>query len=204
MKFFLSLYVVYAIFSAIGMVLPLMNWVGILVASASVGYLGVTSRKQIIDKYKEQGIHLKWQGEQAEFFQWCLCSVCSLCQEYRTVMNHVDVNGDWVKVELPQNHGEITAQPELIQPIAPMIEVEMKGPEPVQVNVHTDNASSVTESTSETLPSTMPVMPLMPPGWVQELDAQGKTYYYNAELHVSTYEHPALKSSGGDRTCCGY
>ena len=162
-----------------------------------IGYLGMTSRRRIIDKYTAQGVRLEWQGDISECLQWCLCSVCSVCQEYRTVMNHVDVNGDWVKVETLEPPGQMT------QPVAipqPVVELEMEQPSTtIQVEK---------EGQEEALPPTG-VMPLMPPGWVTELDAKGKTYYYNAELQQSTYEHPSLSikhgadEHGGGRSCCG-
>jgi hypothetical protein len=72
---------------------------------------------------------LQWEGDACECLWWGLCPVCSLCQEYRTVMPNVDLQGQWVvpvgvpvgqpMAEASPLHAAVDAPPETV--------VEMSG-----------------------------------------------------------------------------
>lgn len=70
----------------ITLVMGPVNWfIADLVAGMSAGYFAMRMRAQLREKY-----HLVWEGDCTEFLWWWCCGLCTNCQQYRTVMRHVD------------------------------------------------------------------------------------------------------------------
>lgn len=177
---------------------------GWLIASAAVGHYASNKRKLMKEKYNNQGqANLAWNGDAIEFFWWCCCGPCSLCQEYRTIITdqNVDIHGNWVGsgVALPalppgqqgivlQDHQVHT---QLVQMQVPEAQVQLPEAQPQVVAVPADGTA---------LPPPYEGPP-MPEGWAASQDGNGKTYYYNSVTQESTYDHP-LPPAGEGRGCC--
>ena len=52
--------------------------------------LGFWARHALREKYAVW----PWEGILQEFFCWCFCGCCSLCQEFKTVMKYCDDQGN--------------------------------------------------------------------------------------------------------------
>jgi len=144
-----------------------------LPAALCIGLLGCMARKNMVQKYAQQGVQLKWEGDCVEYLLWVFCSTCSLCQEYRTVMRYVDQSGNWVSIQQNAIHPQTStaaAMPGGYPGAAPAYDPYSAPPPP----------AAPTAAGDDPLPS----------GWQTASDASGNTYYYNSVTNDTTWERP--------------
>jgi len=69
-----------------------------LMAGILTSIIGTYHRKKLTEKYPG----LEFGVETREFCCFCWCFCCTICQEYRTVMNHTDPEGGWEELDVIQ------------------------------------------------------------------------------------------------------
>lgn len=168
--------------------------VGSIISALAVGYFAFQKRKMMTEKYNNTGVaNLVWEGDGYEFFCWCCCAPCTLCQEYRTIIKdqNVLIDGTW------DTNTNANGNPVAIQMYPPQAQTQpqaqMPHAQPQVQAVPVDAQPPAYDG------------PPLPEGWTASSDASGRTFYYNSVTQESTYEHPCPPAGPGaeGRGCCG-
>merc|ERR1719240_2289489 len=118
---------------------------------------------------------LPFEDDLKEFCCWWCCECCTIIQEYRTIMRHVDMQGNWVGQATPGQAGVIVAQQPVQQHVA----------QPVQVVVATQGAPP--GGGAQAPEYAKPAQPAQQ--WTQHIDpASGKPYWSNGT--TTTWDNP--------------
>jgi len=132
---------------------------GFLIGSAITAWFGMKKRKEMTAKYR-----LPYEDDMKEFCFWWCCECCTILQEYRTIMRHVDLQGNWVGQAIPGQAGVIVAQQPVQQHVA----------QPAQVQIQVQGGAAP---------------PAVPQKWTQHTDpASGKPYWSDGQ--TTTWDNP--------------